>query len=114
MACPIGPLDALKAAPEHHTLLLENDQVRVLNTLIRPGERTAIHTHCWPATLYILSWSDFIRYDAEGNVMRDSTAMDQTPELGTAVWSGPLGPHSLENIGTRDIQVIAVEMKVTD
>ncbi|WP_158587664.1 hypothetical protein [Algoriphagus lacus] len=38
-------LDALAADPKHHTLLLENEFVRVLETIIFPGEITAIHTH---------------------------------------------------------------------
>ncbi len=54
-------LDALVAAPEHHKLLFENNFVRVLDTLILPGEITKVHTHRFPASLYILSWSDFIR-----------------------------------------------------
>jgi hypothetical protein len=33
-------LDALVAAPKHHTLLLENEQVRVLDTRIEPGDST--------------------------------------------------------------------------
>jgi hypothetical protein len=53
-------LDALIAAPEHHKLLLENDTIRVLDTLIRPKEITALHTHKWPASLYIMSWSDLL------------------------------------------------------
>jgi hypothetical protein len=38
-------LDALVAAPAHHTLLFENDVVRVLDTRIAPGNRTPVHTH---------------------------------------------------------------------
>jgi quercetin dioxygenase-like cupin family protein len=38
-------LDALIAALEHHTLLLENERVRVLETHIPPGAVTAVHTH---------------------------------------------------------------------
>lgn len=38
-------LDALAADPKHHALLLENELVRVLETIILPGEITAIHTH---------------------------------------------------------------------
>lgn len=41
----MDPLDAVMAAPNHHKVLLENDQIRVLETLIRPGEETAVHTH---------------------------------------------------------------------
>ena len=72
-------LDALVAAPEHHKLLMENDFVRVIDTFIPPGEVTNIHTHKWPSTLYVISWSNFIRYDPEGNVILDSRKLSQTP-----------------------------------
>ena len=54
-------LDALIAAPQHHKLLFENELVRVLDTNIAPGEITKVHTHRYPASLYIITWSDFIR-----------------------------------------------------
>jgi hypothetical protein len=104
-------LDALIAAPEHHKLLFENNHVRVLDTLIMPGEITKIHTHCYPATLYILSWSDFIRYDADGNVMVDSRNMSSPPLPNTSLWTEPLIPHSLKNIGNQKLHVISVEIK---
>ena len=50
-------LDALSAAPHHHTLIMENDRVRVLETRIPPGDIVPVHTHCWPSVLYVLSWS---------------------------------------------------------
>ena len=103
-------LDALTAAPGHHRLLLENDSVRVLEALIPPGSRTPIHTHRWPATQYVLSFSHFIRRDAEGSITLDSRSQ---PPLapGAALWSGPLGPHSAENVGASDLRVIVVELK---
>jgi hypothetical protein len=73
------PLDAMTAAPHHHDVLLENDQVRVLDTRLGPGERTPVHTHRWPAVLYILGWSDFIRYDPDGNVLVDSRTCPCSP-----------------------------------
>ena len=39
---------------------------------IAPGDRTPVHTHRWPAVLYVLSWSDFVRYDDKGEVLLDS------------------------------------------
>ena len=57
------PLDAMSVAPAHHAVLMENDRVRVLDTRLGPGEQTPVHTHQWPAVLYVLGWSDFIRYD---------------------------------------------------
>ena len=38
-------LDALVAATDHHTLLLENERIGVLKTLIPPGDTTPVHTH---------------------------------------------------------------------
>ena len=38
-------LDALIASPQHHKLLLENETVRVIDTLIPPNETTELHTH---------------------------------------------------------------------
>jgi hypothetical protein len=104
-------LDAMKAAPEHHTLLFENDAVRVLDTCIPPGGVTNIHTHQWAASLYILSWSDFIRYDREGNVLLDSRNIVQPPSSCSAIWGEPLVPHRVKNIGDRDLHVISTEIK---
>ena len=104
-------LDALVAAPGHHTLLFENDSVRILDTRIRAGERTPVHTHRWPAALYIQSWSQFIRRDDAGAVMLDSRTVPTLRESPKALWSPPLPPHSLENVGTNDLHVISVELK---
>jgi len=105
------PLDAMRAAPDHHDILLENDKVRVLDTRLGPGERTPVHAHQWPATLYVLSWSDFVRYDPEGNVLVDSRSMATKPAVGSAIWSGPLAPHYVRNVGKVELHIIAVEMK---
>lgn len=103
-------LDALRAAPNHHFLLLENERVRILDTRVPSGQTVPLHTHRWPSALYILSWSDFVRCDEAGQVMADSRASAKPP-LGTALWSGPLGPHTLENIGSAELRVISVELK---
>jgi hypothetical protein len=107
---PAG-LDARVAAPDHHELLLENEHVRVLDTRIRPGEATPVHTHSWPSVLYVLSWSDFVRYDAEGKILLDSRTLGEKPKVGAALWSEPLAPHCAENVGERELRVIAVELK---
>lgn len=103
-------LDALVAAPQHHKLLFENESVRVLDTCIGPGETTALHTHRWPGTLYILCWSDFVRRDQHGAVILDSRTTTAIP-AGTALSSPPLELHTLENVGESELRVIAVELK---
>ena len=104
-------LDALIAAPEHHTLLFENDVVRMLDTRIKAGDRTPVHTHRWPAALYIVSWSSFVRRDARGEIMLDSRTVPSLARSPQALWSPALAPHSLENVGPSELHVISVEMK---
>jgi hypothetical protein len=103
-------LDALTAAPAQRRLVFENAQVRVLDTRIAPGERTPVHTHRWPAAHYVMSWSDFVRRDADGAVLVDTrTAPGRTaPE---ALWGDALSPHSLENVGSRLLHIISTEIK---
>lgn len=105
-------LDALTAAPSHHRLLLENDYVRVLDTKILPGARTPLHTHQWPAVHYVLSWSSFVRRDQSESVLLDTrtTGLDQMPPQ--ILWGEPLGPHSLENVGTEALHIISIEQKM--
>jgi quercetin dioxygenase-like cupin family protein len=103
-------LDALIAAPKHHILLFENEFVRVLDTHVPPGETVPLHTHCWPSSLYILSWSDFVRRDGEGNIVVDSRTIGGLAK-GSAAWSEPLAAHTLENVGEAELRVISVEMK---
>ncbi len=104
-------LDALAAAPNHHKLLLENDRVRVLDTRIAPGDRTPVHTHRWHSVLYVLSWSSFVRYDDQDNVLVDSRKIDAFKTPPTVLWSAPIPPHSLENVGETELHIISVELK---
>ncbi len=104
-------LDALIAAPDHHTLLFEDERVRVLDTVIRAGDRTPVHTHRWPAVFVVFSWSTFVRRDGDGTVMVDSREVPAMASPSTALPSDPIGPHSLENVGDSDIRIVSVELK---
>jgi hypothetical protein len=103
-------LDAVVAAPAHHRVLLENDRVRVLETRIEPGDIVPVHTHRWPCVYHVMSWSDFVRRDADGKVMVDSRSAAPAPPP-EALWSGPLPPHSLENVGATAIHLVSIELK---
>ena len=105
------PLDARAVAAAEHVLLLENEHVRVLDARVAPGARTPVHAHEWPGVLYVISTSDFVRYDPEGNVLLDSRTLPRRMSPGEVVWTGPLVPHSLHNIGESELRVIAVEIK---
>ena len=104
------PQDAVIAAPRFHRVLLENETVRVLDTVVQPGETVPLHTHAWPAVLYIVSWSDCVRRDADGRITMDSRNA-AAPAPGAALWSGAFPPHTLENVGDSELRVIAIEQK---
>lgn len=103
-------LDALSAAPGFHRLLLENEAVRVLETRIGPGETVPLHTHRWPSLLYLLASADLVRRDVDGEVLSDSRESG-APPLGAAIWTGPMAPHTVENVGAGEIRMINVELK---
>jgi quercetin dioxygenase-like cupin family protein len=104
-------LDALVAAPDHHEILLENERVRVLDSRVRPGDSTPVHTHRWPAVLYILGESDFVRFNSDGEVIFESRNSYSTSNVGKAIWSPPLTPHFVRNVGDSEIRVISIEIK---
>jgi quercetin dioxygenase-like cupin family protein len=104
-------LDALIAAPAQHTLLFENDKVRVLDTRIEPGGRTPVHTHQWPAVHHVMSWSAFVRRDDHDAVLLDTRKAGVTAAAGAILWGEPLAPHSLENVGDALLHIVSVEIK---
>jgi len=103
-------LDALVAAPEFHTLIFENEYVRVVHTHIAPGKAVPVHTHRWPCVLTIRSWSDLVRRDENGSVLGD-TRQCPPPELNHPIWQQSLPPHSVENVGGGVIDTVQVEIK---
>ena len=74
-----------------HHLLLENEHVRVLETLVPAGETTAIHTHRWPNVQYVVSGADFVRRDRDRKATRDTDGAD--PQ--TSTHFGQIDPAAL-------------------
>jgi quercetin dioxygenase-like cupin family protein len=104
-------LDALAAAPAFHRLVFENDTLRLLDTRIGPGQTVPLHTHRWPSVLYVVANAHHVRRDHEGRVLTDTRAGDAVREVGTAVWTAPMAPHTVENVGDSEIHLINIELK---
>jgi quercetin dioxygenase-like cupin family protein len=95
--------DPVAVAPDHYKILLENKRVRVLEGLLKPGERTPLHSH--PArVIYILS-DEKARFTFPGG-----RTVDSESKAGEVVWREPT-THAEENIGTTDSHAIIVELK---
>lgn len=105
-------LDAVIAAPRHHTLVFENEKVRVLDTRIPAGDTVPVHTHRWPAVYYSIQTAHFVRRDGEGNITFDSRKMSGSRP--PANWLECLEPHSVENVDTSDIRLISFELKTSE
>jgi mannose-6-phosphate isomerase-like protein (cupin superfamily) len=103
-------LDGVIAAPGHHRVIFENELVRVIETTIRPGDSTPVHTHLAPQVSYVVSGSQFVRRDEHGVVMFDSHA-DPDYVLPRVMFSQHLSKHSIENTGPDDLRVVCVELK---
>jgi predicted metal-dependent enzyme (double-stranded beta helix superfamily) len=104
-------LDALAAAPAHHQLLLEDEQVRVLHTRIAPGDVVPLHCHRWGGVAYLQSWSHFIRRNEKGEILFDSRHAGDPPKPPCAQRVPPLPPHTVENLGPSEISIVMIEFK---
>jgi hypothetical protein len=110
-ACPWPQtLDPLVAAPANHEVVLENERVRVLQVTIAPGERERVHAHCWPSVLYVMEAGPFKDFDANGTLLFDSRTAPP-PQLPSAVWMDPQAPHAVENLDSRPVRLLRVELK---
>ena len=103
-------LDGVIADPAHHKVLFENERVRIVETTIRAGDVTPVHTHLLPTAQYVLSGSHFIRRDEHGETMVDTRAI-QGFVLPKALFAEPIPRHTIENTGPDDLVVIGVELK---
>ena len=111
-ACPWPEnLDAVKAAPENHKVIFENEHVRVLEVTIAPHSKEPIHAHCWPSTLYIQQAGDIIDRDASGKILFDSRQLKVKPKVPFVQWSPAEAPHSVENLDDLPMKLIRIENK---
>ena len=104
-------LDAMIAAPQYHQLMFENERIRVLDTRIPVGDIVPVHTHRWPAIYYTIQAGDFVRRDADGNVLFDSRSVPGLLTTAATTWMDFLPPHSVENVSGVEIHLISVELK---
>jgi len=98
--------DALQAAPNVYKLLMENDRVRVLDVLVKPGEKTKLHSH-----------PDRVVYVLTDHILKFTSADGESKELelktGQVLWI-EAGAHTTENTGKTVAHNIAVELKELD
>lgn len=95
-------LDPTATDPDKYTVVFENDRVRVLEYVDRPGERTSKHEH--PDSVMV-TLSAFRR-----RLHGDGATRDVELISGLATWL-PAQQHHGENIGDSPTHTIFVELK---
>ncbi len=95
--------DPVKASPQYYKVLLENDQVRVLEYRLKPGEKEPMHSH--PAgVVYVLSGAKLKFSYPDGRTEERSAATGET------IWRDPT-THAVENVGDTEARAIAIDLK---
>lgn len=96
--------NAVKVAPDHYKVLLENEHVRVIENTLAPGEKDAMHTH--PAGWYYVTKPGTMKV-----VHADGKTETWEAKAGEAGWLKTEGPHTSENIGNTTMGFVLVEVK---
>jgi mannose-6-phosphate isomerase-like protein (cupin superfamily) len=94
--------DPLKVAKNVYKFIMENDRVRVLEVLLRPGDKAVTHYH-----------PDHVVYVLKGGKAK-MTSSGKTDLLdlktGQAIFLKAQS-HEAENIGKTDLDLLVVELK---
>lgn len=106
--------DAVAAAGNHHQVKLENERVRALEAVIKPGETVPLHTHRWPSVQYVVEISELVVRDMNGSVITDTRLNTVRLKPGDLLWGKPRGLHTVESVGHQTARVISVEIKDGD
>lgn len=120
-------LDAVKAAPNSHHIIFENDKIRVLEVTLNPHSQEPMHTHRWSSIMFGNNNGDtsqfdiiYSRYDYDSinhkYFVRDSikqhnggsARQDDNEESNLML---PEGPHSITNLSNVKIDVYRIEFK---
>ena len=81
----------------------ENDRVRVMEAILPPGVKEAVHSH--PAyVIYVLEGGRYRNYASDGKVTEGEL------KTGAVLYRDPL-THAAENIDDKSLHMILVELK---
>jgi len=97
-------IDAAKVSPECYSVMLENDQVRVLDMRIPAGKSDETHSHPNETVYFVTGGKARIN-------MPDGQSVELDIPDGHIMWHEPW-THRVENIGSTEIRAIVVESKV--
>jgi quercetin dioxygenase-like cupin family protein len=95
--------DAAKADPAHYKVLSENDQVRILKVHYGRGEKSVMHSHPDSVAVYLSNAKVKMTFP-------DGKTQEAEVKAGEAQFT-PAATHLPQNIGTKEVEMILVELK---
>jgi hypothetical protein len=100
---PAITLDPVKLDPGHHIVILENDRVRAIRTILEPHLKSPRHEHPHYVVVYLTDLHTTM-------TMADGREVDNPRKPGDIAWRDALS-HVTENIGEKTAVEIQVEIK---
>ncbi len=103
---PISPpttLDPVKLDPKRHIVVLENDRVRAIHTVLEPHVKSPLHQHPPYVVVYVTGLHTTMK-------LADGKLIDNRRRPGEIAWRDAL-THQTENIDDRAAFEIQVELK---
>lgn len=96
--------DAAVVAKDHYRVLVDNAHVRVVENVLKPGEKDPMHTH--PAGWYYVTKPGTMKV-----VHADGKTDTWNAKAGEQGWMEAEGPHTSENVGATTMGFVLVEVK---
>ena len=88
-----------------HTILIDNDRVRINRLVLKPGESSKRHTHPMHGLGIIL-------YDSKIELAGpDGSKRMLEPKAGDSVWQNAGTTHIIKNVGSTVFEAIDIELK---
>ncbi len=95
--------DLAKVMPNDVKVIVDNDRVRVLDVLHKPGVKEPMHSHPDYVSVYLNATKVKV-------TTPDGKTVEKDRKAGEVQYNSPV-THALENIGTTDQHVIVIELK---
>ena len=103
IAISVFAQDPVKLSPRYYKVLIDNEEGRVLEYRLKPGEKEPMHSHP-RGFVYALA-------DAKLKIsFPDGRTEETVMKAGEAHWRGPV-THAAENVGNTEAHAIALELK---
>jgi hypothetical protein len=102
----------LKAAPDYHKPLFENDFVLALDVSIPAGATVPAHVHPWPAVFITLEPAHLVFRNLAAEVVRDVRPPVAPADGPKVEWREPDSePASVSNVGSTALRALRIELK---